>query len=96
MTSGNGDLEKRLCFLYSGHGSEYQGMTRVLRSQFPLYSKHLDSRIEMADSITGGDLRSVLFGDQRIPVEFSVAAILAVQDALTATLADLGVTPDSV
>ncbi|WP_326700512.1 acyltransferase domain-containing protein [Streptomyces sp. NBC_01754] len=86
----------RTAFLFTGQGSQYEGMTAGLHQASPLYRHFLDEADAALLPHTGGSVRDlVLAGDQGVHrTAWTQPALFAVGYALGRTLGELGVRPD--
>jgi len=84
-------LEVKLAFVFPGQGSQYIGMGRALAIRFSSAQKAFDS----AGKVLGFDVSSVCWEDpdRLCRTEYTQPAVLAVEIACLAVLADLGVSP---
>ena len=88
----------KVAFLFTGQGSQFEGMTAGLHRDWPLYRRFLDEADDALRPHVGESVRDmVLAGDPRIHrTEFAQPALFAVGYAQTRALGELGVEPDAV
>jgi acyl transferase domain-containing protein len=88
-----------IVFVFPGQGSQWLGMGRQLCDRFPVFTRAFDDAAAALDSRLRMPLRQVLFGDDADLLqntEFAQPALFAVEVALAALLASVGVYPDLV
>ncbi|WP_042428640.1 type I polyketide synthase [Streptacidiphilus anmyonensis] len=87
-----------LGFLFTGQGAQYPGMTARLYRESALYRHHLDLASRALDPhLPGSVVELLLRGDEAVHrTEWTQPCVFAVEYALAASLAELGVRPDSV
>jgi acyl transferase domain-containing protein len=87
-----------LGFLFTGQGAQYPGMTARLYRECALYRHHLDRASRALDPhLPGSVVELLLSGDEAVHrTEWTQPCVFAVEYALAATLAELGVRPDGV
>ncbi|AJE87368.1 Beta-ketoacyl synthase [Streptomyces albus] len=89
----------RLGFVYSGHGSQWEGMGRELLRTSPAFARRVQEADEVLAPLLGWSPLAAL--RQELPVDLDDISviqplILTVQLALTEELAELGIHPDAV
>jgi acyl transferase domain-containing protein len=87
-----------LGFLFTGQGAQYPGMTARLYRECALYRHHLDrASAALRPHHAGSVVELLLSGDQAVHrTEWTQPCVFAVEYALAASLAELGVRPDGV
>ncbi|WP_122508768.1 type I polyketide synthase, partial [Mycobacterium innocens] len=99
VVAGRARPTGKTVFVFPGQGAQYLGMGRGLYERFPLYAKAFDAVADVLDRHLRLPLRQVLWGiDEALLecTEFAQPALFAVEVALAALLADVGVVPDVV
>lgn len=89
----------KIAFVFPGQGVQYLGMGRGMCERFPLFSKAFDAAANALDEHLRLPLRRVLWGTDAAALqntEFAQPALFAVEVALAALLAEMGVVPDVV
>lgn len=93
---------KPLVFMFSGQGSQFQGMGKQLYDQNTGFKKHLDELDKTANQVIGRSIVELIYSnsaDARSEFEqtrFSHPAIFMVEYALACTLIDMGIQPQFV
>ncbi|MGV0638387.1 type I polyketide synthase [Mycobacterium kansasii] len=99
VVAGRARPTGKTVFVFPGQGAQYLGMGRGLYERFPSYAKAFDAVADALDRHLRLPLRQVLWGlDEALleSTEFAQPALFAVEVALAALLADVGVVPDVV
>ncbi|MFX1346453.1 MAG: beta-ketoacyl synthase N-terminal-like domain-containing protein, partial [Promethearchaeota archaeon] len=95
-----------LCFLFSGQGSQYVGMSKELYEKFQVVKDTLDKANDICKDFGGFDLLEVIFGSPKLSqeensnnlrqTEFTQPAIFSVEMALVQLFKTKGITPGIV
>ena len=96
-----GDGAGKVAFLFTGQGSQWTGMGRLLYEQEPAAREVFDRAEEVFRDTRGKSLLAVMFGDDgAIPdldaTEWTQPAVFALEAALVALWKSVGIEPDAV
>jgi acyl transferase domain-containing protein/acyl carrier protein len=99
----NGD-HPPVIFMFSGLGAQYAGMCKGLYEQEPVFRKELDECIKLVDSITGSDIKNVLYPENAAPddlalfhqIDIGQYITFITEYALTKLLLNWGITPSAM
>ncbi|MFN3988345.1 MAG: amino acid adenylation domain-containing protein, partial [Rhodocyclaceae bacterium] len=89
----------RTCFVFSGIGTQWQGMGLALGEDFPGFEKTLAQIDACFEPLAGWSLRTLLDGSGAHDLDKPAAAhaaIFAIQAGLSAVLREAGVQPDMI
>ena len=90
----------RICFVYSGNGCQWAGMGRVAFAHNPVFRTHFETVDTAFAALAGWSLVEALhdadLAQSLKQTRVAQPLLFAVQSALTASLAELGLRPDVV
>ncbi|MHA2051492.1 MAG: beta-ketoacyl synthase N-terminal-like domain-containing protein, partial [Promethearchaeota archaeon] len=106
VSPSSSKLPPELCFLFSGQGSQYVGMTKELYQDSDIVRKTLDTANELCKDFGGFDLLEIIFGSADLTEEensnrlrltqFTQPAIYSVEMALFNLFKSKGIIPEIV
>ncbi|MEP5731698.1 MAG: SDR family NAD(P)-dependent oxidoreductase [Sulfitobacter sp.] len=100
ITTGQKQPTSKLCFTFSGQGSQWWGMARDLLEQNPTFSDAVNAFDAEFQPVAGWSIRKELLKDKdatRIDdTAVTQPALFAIQSGLAALWKELGVVPDMV
>jgi len=90
----------RIVFLFTGQGSQYNGMTKGLYDEFPIFKEHLDKAFRLAKLDYDLELEDILFSEKYKSeinnTEFTQPALFVVQFAMAKLLQSFGIASDAL
>jgi acyl transferase domain-containing protein/acyl carrier protein len=98
--AGKAAAPSRLAYLFTGQGSQRQGMGRELYEAYPAYAKAFDRICVAIDAELGESLKALVFSDSAQDAErlddttYAQPAIFATEVALATLLASFGLKPE--
>jgi acyl transferase domain-containing protein len=92
---------KKIVFMFSGQGSQYTGMARVLYSQNSFFRKKLDYCSELARAVTGINYIELIFGDSENPslihqTEYTQPVLFMIEYSIATMFVHWGVVPNAM
>jgi len=93
-------MGRKLCFMYSGQGSQYYGMARLLYSENSVFKSNMDKLDSIANGIIGDSIISKMYSSEKAytdkfdSIVYTHPAIYMVEYSLTQVLRELGLIPD--
>lgn len=98
-SSGEGVVNTKTAFLFTGQGSQYTGMGEHFYNSYPHFKAVLDQCAEILKRISDIDVLEILFKDSRARInqtEFTQPALFSYEYALAQLWISWGVVPETV